>query len=301
MRTFFLFLVRTPDAQPFAMDIEQSLIHFDTDDMLHNNGVSVAPRDASSVNGDVNEPPREGIGLDLSFLLGFEPLLGDAVGCPALDEIPLPFGLAGAKINFPTQDFRLSKLQHGDERAEKAVPPSQAPRGPLLQPICVEPSSDGSSECSSFGASLDSFSRYDEASQLDTCFPAGFQEAWLCVLSTKRSGKSLQRQYHKTKLCGYYARNRCYLGDECLYAHSTDELQELPSLKKTKLCDDFLRQQCFKKDCDFAHGYNELRSTEAMYKTTFCRWFARNACRAGSKCRYAHSIAELRAEAHQQQ
>eukprot|EP00928_Gymnodinium_smaydae_P089573 TRINITY_DN73519_c0_g1_i1.p1 TRINITY_DN73519_c0_g1~~TRINITY_DN73519_c0_g1_i1.p1 ORF type:complete len:247 (+),score=31.70 TRINITY_DN73519_c0_g1_i1:75-815(+) len=131
---------------------------------------------------------------------------------------------------------------------------------------------------------------------LDIASQDSFKEAFLLALNVKRAGKPVQRQYHKTQLCRFYVRGQCYLGDECMYAHTRDELQAPPSLKKTKLCNKFLRQQCFKEDCNFAHGYKELRATDLLYKTSFCRWFARDQCKAGAYCRYAHSTAELRNE-----
>jgi len=68
-----------------------------------------------------------------------------------------------------------------------------------------------------------------------------------------------QEQLRKTKLCIFYAKNRCLRGDSCNYAHSSAELQDTPDLSKTKLCYNFRRHQCRDTKCKYAHGVSELR------------------------------------------
>jgi hypothetical protein len=67
-------------------------------------------------------------------------------------------------------------------------------------------------------------------------------------------------QFHKTKMCIFYQKNRCALGDQCAFAHHKQELSDQPDLLKTKLCYNFLRGRCAKNDCNYAHGNSELRN-----------------------------------------
>eukprot|EP00441_Pelagodinium_beii_P006710 CAMPEP_0197681986 /NCGR_PEP_ID=MMETSP1338-20131121/95793_1 /TAXON_ID=43686 ORGANISM="Pelagodinium beii, Strain RCC1491" /NCGR_SAMPLE_ID=MMETSP1338 /ASSEMBLY_ACC=CAM_ASM_000754 /LENGTH=178 /DNA_ID=CAMNT_0043263399 /DNA_START=99 /DNA_END=631 /DNA_ORIENTATION=- len=67
-------------------------------------------------------------------------------------------------------------------------------------------------------------------------------------------------------------------------------------LTKTSLCKRFATSGCADKECPFAHGMHELRATERFFKTVMCKHFQRGVCRAGSGCRHAHDISELRAQ-----
>jgi len=104
----------------------------------------------------------------------------------------------------------------------------------------------------------------------------------------------IREQFHKTKLCLFYKKNRCSQGPSCPFAHSKDEQQPPPDLFKTKLCYDYFRYKCTNPDCRFAHGHAELRATSQVYKTGLCRWWASGGCKAGDACRYAHGLTELR-------
>jgi len=75
-------------------------------------------------------------------------------------------------------------------------------------------------------------------------------------LNAQRRGK-----FQKTKMCRFFKAGACTRGYECVYAHSTCELQELPDLHKTELCARFaFAGSCDKADaCRFAHGTKELR------------------------------------------
>jgi hypothetical protein len=72
-------------------------------------------------------------------------------------------------------------------------------------------------------------------------------------------------QFHKTKLCAFFKKNRCEMGLQCPFAHSLEELAPAPDLAKTKLCFNFFCGKCEEVQCKFAHGYQELRdSTQDM-------------------------------------
>mmetsp|Transcript_13238 Transcript_13238/g.29162 ORF Transcript_13238/g.29162 Transcript_13238/m.29162 type:complete len:276 (-) Transcript_13238:27-854(-) len=64
-----------------------------------------------------------------------------------------------------------------------------------------------------------------------------------------------------TRMCKYWASNRCTMGDACNFAHSDQELREQPDLVATKLCFQFMSKgRCNKgSQCTFAHGKKELR------------------------------------------
>mmetsp|Transcript_22101 Transcript_22101/g.36492 ORF Transcript_22101/g.36492 Transcript_22101/m.36492 type:complete len:116 (+) Transcript_22101:70-417(+) len=68
-----------------------------------------------------------------------------------------------------------------------------------------------------------------------------------------------------TQMCRYFRSNRCHMGNQCNFAHSSEELRKPPSLVGTKLCFQFsAKGQCSKgAACNFAHGKEELQSMPA--------------------------------------
>lgn len=101
----------------------------------------------------------------------------------------------------------------------------------------------------------------------------------------------LRKQLRKTKYCVFHLQGVCHFGDSCAFAHTLEELQGVPDLKKTKLC---RFKVCKDGNCPFAHSEKELRSTDTCYKKTLCMWHAKGRCRNGEQCRFAHGTAELR-------
>jgi len=73
-------------------------------------------------------------------------------------------------------------------------------------------------------------------------------------------------QFTKTQLCQYFAVGGCTKGEECNFAHGKEQLCSLPDLKKTALCEDFIRGSCphDKEHCQYAHGQDDLRSSLAF-------------------------------------
>jgi len=101
--------------------------------------------------------------------------------------------------------------------------------------------------------------------------------------------------FFKTKICPHFIEGNCRRGDSCNYAHSQNELQIVPNLKKTKICQLYQIGKCnMGNACSFAHGDQELRSTPEFFKTSLCHAFMKGSCKAGESCRYAHGESELR-------
>ncbi|CAK9024690.1 mRNA decay activator protein ZFP36 (G0/G1 switch regulatory protein 24) (Growth factor-inducible nuclear protein NUP475) (Tristetraprolin) (Zinc finger protein 36) (Zfp-36) [Durusdinium trenchii] len=78
------------------------------------------------------------------------------------------------------------------------------------------------------------------------------------------------------------------------FAHGLGELQALPDLSKTSLCQAFAESGvCRDANCSFAHGVEELRATKKFYKTSMCKFHMMRQCRMGAYCRHAHDESEL--------
>jgi len=105
---------------------------------------------------------------------------------------------------------------------------------------------------------------------------------------------SLQRHLRKTKYCVYHLKGICQFEQNCAFAHNPMELQGAPDLRKTRLCKSFYTGGCKDSKCTYAHGEQELRSTDMFYKRTLCSWFGKGCCRNGSRCHFAHGLADLR-------
>eukprot|EP01017_Pseudomicrothorax_dubius_P047141 TRINITY_DN8415_c0_g3_i3.p1 TRINITY_DN8415_c0_g3~~TRINITY_DN8415_c0_g3_i3.p1 ORF type:complete len:235 (+),score=15.30 TRINITY_DN8415_c0_g3_i3:100-804(+) len=110
-----------------------------------------------------------------------------------------------------------------------------------------------------------------------------------------RQGAKVYHDFYKTKICPLFKLGSCYRGEECTFAHSEDDLREMPNLAKTKICENFLKGSCREgMRCRFAHGEHELRSTPDLFKTAICFSWAQGRCIAGDRCRFAHGEEDLR-------
>ncbi|CAK0851625.1 unnamed protein product [Prorocentrum cordatum] len=83
---------------------------------------------------------------------------------------------------------------------------------------------------------------------------------------------ALSKQMTKTKMCDFHAQGKCTRGAQCSFAHSQEELQAMPDLRKTRICRAFTQGKCNDANCKFAHGTEELRETGLCYKTQLCTW-----------------------------
>lgn len=73
-----------------------------------------------------------------------------------------------------------------------------------------------------------------------------------------------------TKMCKHFGTKRCFMGNECNFAHSEEELRSRPNLAATGLCYQFMSKgHCRRgESCTFAHGKKELREIPEDVKET---------------------------------
>jgi len=107
----------------------------------------------------------------------------------------------------------------------------------------------------------------------------------------KQATKDLQ----KTRLCIYNLEGKCGFGATCAFAHSANEIRDVPNLQKTQLCTKFMEGTCSNENCNYAHGEGELRDAP-NFKKKMCKWSSQGACRNGAKCGFAHSTKELKGD-----
>lgn len=70
----------------------------------------------------------------------------------------------------------------------------------------------------------------------------------------------------KTKMCRFYAVGTCTRQGQCKFAHSAEELQPAPDLRRTKICPELVKTgSCGNQECIFAHSKDGVR------KLNLCR------------------------------
>ena len=69
----------------------------------------------------------------------------------------------------------------------------------------------------------------------------------------------IKKKLFKTKVCKHFLKGRCLYGDDCTFAHFSEEIQLRPNLHKTKMC---AKNDCKDAACPYAHSSNELRVDE---------------------------------------
>lgn len=66
--------------------------------------------------------------------------------------------------------------------------------------------------------------------------------------------------FSKTKMCKFHLIGACARGSACMFAHSTDELNQTPDLFRTKICKTLINTgSCQDSKCKYAHSKEELR------------------------------------------
>jgi len=102
-------------------------------------------------------------------------------------------------------------------------------------------------------------------------------------------------QLFKTDLCRFFAQGHCENGDNCPYAHKSEEVRGKPDLSRTSMCKVLTKTgSCTDKMCRFAHAESQLRATQGFFKMKMCSFIQSGRCRHGNKCRFAHTADELR-------
>jgi len=114
--------------------------------------------------------------------------------------------------------------------------------------------------------------------------------------SKQQKKQSILPSYAKTRMCAFHSAGRCVHGSKCQYAHSAQELRNIPDLRKTSFCPIFKKNgSCAAGHrCKFAHSTNELRCTTDFFKTSLCKLWENGVCPHGNNCRHAHGETELR-------
>eukprot|EP00405_Crypthecodinium_cohnii_P012759 CAMPEP_0206431196 /NCGR_PEP_ID=MMETSP0324_2-20121206/7230_1 /ASSEMBLY_ACC=CAM_ASM_000836 /TAXON_ID=2866 /ORGANISM="Crypthecodinium cohnii, Strain Seligo" /LENGTH=599 /DNA_ID=CAMNT_0053897097 /DNA_START=437 /DNA_END=2238 /DNA_ORIENTATION=+ len=74
--------------------------------------------------------------------------------------------------------------------------------------------------------------------------------------------------FQRTKMCKFFLLGCCSRGDQCHFAHSKEQLSELPNLYRTKLCRTLINTgSCTDETCRYAHNKDELRNVEGFSGT----------------------------------
>eukprot|EP00930_Biecheleria_cincta_P055495 TRINITY_DN41815_c0_g1_i1.p1 TRINITY_DN41815_c0_g1~~TRINITY_DN41815_c0_g1_i1.p1 ORF type:complete len:228 (-),score=37.14 TRINITY_DN41815_c0_g1_i1:76-759(-) len=78
------------------------------------------------------------------------------------------------------------------------------------------------------------------------------------------------KPFKKTSFCSFFANGGCNRGEDCNFAHSTEEVRKKPNFVKTRLCAEFMEVGKCKSgsDCSFAHGKSELRGKGRQSRMT---------------------------------
>ncbi|PFH37466.1 zinc finger protein ZFP1 [Besnoitia besnoiti] len=120
-----------------------------------------------------------------------------------------------------------------------------------------------------------------------------------CAAASAQQSNLTRKIFWKTQLCPkFQATGVCPRKEHCSFAHSKEELRTPPDLRCTKWCRRVFRGQvCDTPECPYAHSKDDLRCNGHQlltFKTAMCKFHAKGACLSGKKCRFAHTMAELR-------
>eukprot|EP00922_Rhytidocystis_sp_ex-Travisia-forbesii_P009960 GHVS01014576.1.p1 GENE.GHVS01014576.1~~GHVS01014576.1.p1 ORF type:complete len:487 (+),score=113.12 GHVS01014576.1:38-1462(+) len=99
-------------------------------------------------------------------------------------------------------------------------------------------------------------------------------------------------------MCSYFLKGKCKRSsDGCQFAHDQGDIRPLPNLSHTKLCAAVVQGlECTTPNCQYAHDSEDLKETqfEGTHKTVMCFFHKKGKCMNGDKCRFAHSVVDLR-------
>ncbi|CAD7948692.1 unnamed protein product [Amoebophrya sp. A25] len=102
-----------------------------------------------------------------------------------------------------------------------------------------------------------------------------------------------QTLYAKTKMCRFQRAGICRYGANCNYAHSEEDLRQLPNFAKTSFCKMNFNGGCRRADCPFAHTISDLRLSPAPRQRLCLFYHGSNAsCIYGKYCRYLHEVSQ---------
>lgn len=77
----------------------------------------------------------------------------------------------------------------------------------------------------------------------------------------EKSSSTPSALYQKTQMCKFHRTGRCTRGAGCFFAHSKEELKELPDLTCTRICPTVQAgRECLNATCSYAHRRQELRA-----------------------------------------
>ena len=96
----------------------------------------------------------------------------------------------------------------------------------------------------------------------------------------------MKKQLFKTKVCRHFLSGRCKYGQQCTFAHNSNELCSRPDFRRTKLCS---KSDCKDPSCQYAHASNEVRDP---YDVICPAWLAGN-CPNGLSCPLSHNSTHL--------
>jgi hypothetical protein len=72
--------------------------------------------------------------------------------------------------------------------------------------------------------------------------------------------EEVMQKLRKTEICRFFKKGKCNRHSTCSFAHSYEELESRPDLRKTKMCFNYYRNGCSDENCPFAHTQQELRA-----------------------------------------
>jgi Zinc finger C-x8-C-x5-C-x3-H type (and similar) len=99
-------------------------------------------------------------------------------------------------------------------------------------------------------------------------------------------GNLMKQQLFKTKVCRHFLSGRCKYSNDCTFAHSSNELQNRPDFRRTKICS---KSECRDPQCQYAHNPDQVRDA---FDVLCPAWLSGN-CPNGIACPLSHNPTHL--------